>query len=501
MINMFYTIRMGCRLILIFLGIISIKVTHGGIFDNRVDTPNFQNNLKDEIDYDQCNLPINLKDEIAGYQNVVNEIIHEIVNGKFSGDTYKSLRNMTDICGSRLAGSENLETAIDYMIKEFENNNLENVHTENAPVTHWVRGFEMAQMVYPRKANLPVLGLGRSIATPSQGIIADVIAVESFEELRSLPDDEVKGKIVVYAQKWKSYGETVQYRSRGAIEASKKGAVAALVKTIAPFSIGSPHTGSQNYQSGVKPIPVGCITIEDANMILRLSRISKIQIHLVMHDKNLPDAISRNLIGEFVGKNNLSNKSVVVLSGHIDSWDVGVGAMDDGGGAFISWKSLEYLKKLGLRPKRTLRAILWTGEEFGYLGASQYHKDHKETEEEEFNFMMESDSGTFTPLGLGFSGNNEAKCILKEILKLMKNLNATRLYNGADTPDLGFWLNRGFPGASLKNANEKYFWFHHSAGDTMEVLNSDDLDKATALFSATAFVIADLSIDIPRTLV
>ena len=266
-----------------------------------------------------------------------------------------SLSELVDTFGSRIVGSDRLENAIDYVIEKMQKDGLENVHTENETVPHWVRGYENAEMVAPFKKNLPLLGLGSTIGTPRGGIIADVIAVESFKEFETVPAEIVKGKIVVFAPKWEGYGKTVVYRGQSSIVASKKGAAAVLVRSVTPFSIGSPHTGQQHYQDGVKKIPAACITVEDAEMLLRkYRRGEKITIHLEMEDRNMPPVISRNTIGELTGTV-YKNTSVVVVSGHLDSWDVGVGAMDDGGGALISWKALTLLKSLDLRPRRTLR--------------------------------------------------------------------------------------------------------------------------------------------------
>lgn len=260
-----------------------------------------------------------------------------------------------------MSGSANLERAIDYMIGQLNDAGLENVHTENASVPHWERGFESAQLTAPHAQTLPFLGLGTTIGTPRGGIIADAIVVADFDELKALPDSEVHGKIVVFAPQWESYGKTVQYRSWAASRAAEKGAVAALVRSITPFSIGSPHTGMQHYADGVRKIPVGCITVEDAEMLLRIHRrdggsSTPLTIRLEMEDRMFPEPfVSRNTIAELRGAGSSTNTSVVVVSGHLDSWDVGVGAMDDGGGAFIAWKSIEFLKKMNLRPKRTIR--------------------------------------------------------------------------------------------------------------------------------------------------
>lgn len=406
---------------------------------------------------------------------------------------------MTDKFGARMSGSQSLEDAIDYMVEQMKNAELDNVHTENATVPHWERGYESCQMIAPRRAKINICGFGLTVGTLRGGLFADLIAVESFDDFDKLSAADVRGKIVLFVPRWEGYGKTVIYRSRAASVASKKGAVAALVRSITPYSIGSLHTGMQRYQSDVtNKIPVAAVTVEDAYMLLRMYRRGeKITLHLEMEDRNLGDFVSRNTIAEFAGE---KQTSVTVVSGHLDSWDIGVGAMDDGGGAFIAWKALHLLKRINVKPpKRTIRAILWTGEEQGIVGAGEYEKQHKSHEEEEFNFFIESDMGTFEPTGLDFSGNKDAECIFKEILKLMAPLNATGFNSPIDAgPDIEQWSNRGFPSASLMTKNEKYFYYHHSAGDSMLVENSDDLDKNTALFAAAAYVISDLSIEMPR---
>ncbi|XP_058825600.1 carboxypeptidase Q-like [Topomyia yanbarensis] len=483
----------ACRYFVLLAALLVGLVT-ASLVDNRID----QFEL-DRSGINSCNLPDGLLQEIKGYQPIVNKIISRIVDGEFAGITWDSLSLLVDTFGARLAGSEQLEKTIDYVVEQMKLDQLENVHTENATVPHWVRGYENAQLVAPFKKNLPLLGLGTTVGTPRGGIIADVMAVESFEEFESITAEQVKGKIVVFVPKWEGYGKTVLYRSKGASVASKKGAVATLIRSVTPFSIGSPHTGGQDYEEGVKKIPSACITVEDAEMILRkYRRGDQMTIHLEMEDRNLEPVISRNTIAELVGTT-YTNSSVVVVSGHLDSWDVGVGAMDDGGGALISWKALTFLNAMGLRPKRTIRAILWTGEEEGYWGARGYQAAHKENEKKEFNFFFESDIGTFEPRGLDFSGNKDAECIFREVVKLMSSLNATDFETPTDGgPDVSLWTRRGFPGASLMNKNEKYFWFHHSAGDSMAVEDPKNLDKCTALWAAAAYVVADLSVSIPK---
>lgn len=294
-----------------------------------------------------------------------------------------------------------------------------------------------------------------------------------------------------------SYEETVKYRGYAAVTASKMGAVAALVRSVTPFSINSPHTGMMHYEEGVDKIPAAAISIETAEMLARLAEErNDVMIYMYMGAENRPPVMSRNTIAEIRGSQ--YPEKTVVVSGHIDSWDVGKGAMDDGGGAFISWNSLALLKVLGLRPRRTIRSILWTAEEFGLIGAEAYFKDHR-NQTADFDFVMESDMGTFQPLGLSFSGSKQSGCVLQQVLKLMQPLNATQFSDDFDGgPDIGFFTDVGVPGATLMNANERYFWFHHSQGDQMTVEDTRNLDLCTALWAASAYVIADLSIDMPR---
>ena len=311
----------------------------------------------------------------------------------------------------------------------------------------------------------------------------------------------------------------MKYRGYGAAEAAKFGAVATLIRSITPFSIDSPHTGWQHYQENVTQIPTAAISIEVAEMLHRMYKEGDdVLIYLYMEARNLPPVMSRNTIAEIKGTQ--QPDKVVVVSGHLDSWDVGQGAMDgkklnqcvtavndcfhlcyvlqDGGGAFISWNALALLKVLGLRPRRTLRSILWTAEEEGLVGAAAYFNDHRNNTAA-FDFVMESDEGTFQPLGLSFSGSSHAGCILKEILKLMRPLNATQFASPMDGgPDIEFFTDIGIPGAALLNANERYYWYHHSQGDRMTVEDPTNLDMCTALWAAAAYVVADLSIDMPR---
>ena len=190
-------------------------------------------------------------------------------------------------------------------------------------------------------------------------------------------------------------------------------------------------------------------------------------------------------------------QQVVLVSGHLDSWDVGQGAMDDGGGAFISWQALSVLRQLNLKPKRTLRVVLWTAEEEGLLGSQQYYDQHKGNANN-YSLVLESDIGTFKPLGLSFRGSEKAAAIMKEVMSLLKPINATRLTLGDVGGDITFWVSAGVPGGSLDNANGEYFYFHHSNGDTMTVQDPDNMDLCAALWTVVAYTVANLENMLPR---
>ncbi|XP_020793071.1 carboxypeptidase Q [Boleophthalmus pectinirostris] len=432
--------------------------------------------------------------EVAAYTDIAQKIIHLAVYGDARNRSYSRLANFTDTIGNRVSGSKNLEMAINYMYKAMTLDGLD-VHLEPVKVPHWVRGKESAEMIQPRSKNLAILGLGSSIGTPPEGIQAEVLVVQSFQELQRR-ESEVPGKIVVFNQPFVSYGTTVLYRGLGASEAAKLGAVATLIRSITPFSINSPHTGWQYYQEDVKKIPTACITVEDAELMWRMAkRGEKIIVKLTMGATTLPDADSFNTVAEIKGWQH--PEQVVLLSGHLDSWDVGQGAMDDGGGAMISWEALSLIKDLGLRPRRTMRAVLWTAEEQGGVGAQQYFNMHK-VNLSNVDLVMESDLGTFKPVGLQFTGNDAAQKVMAEVVKLLAPINTTKLEPHGEGTDINPWMQAGIPGASLHVMDSRYFWFHHSEGDTMTVQDPHEMDLCSALWAVVSYVVADLEEMLPR---
>src|ERR1041385_465009 len=298
------------------------------------------------------------------YQPVAARII---AAATADSSAWNKLAELTDGFGNRLSGSEARERAIDWIAARMKAEGLDNVRTEPAMVPHWVRGHEQAELLEPRYVNLPMLGLGGSVATPKGGIEAPVLVVSSFDDLKAHAA-EAKGKIVLFDAPFVNYGATVAYRVAGAVEAAKVGAVASLIRAVGPFGMRTPHTGTMGpYDSTLARLPAAAITMEDAAMLHRMqARGQRIVVRLEMEAHTLPDAPSRNVMAELAGRE--KPDEVVVFGGHIDSWDVGTGAMDDGGGMVIAWEAVRLLKKLGLTPRRTIRAVGWTNEENGGRG-------------------------------------------------------------------------------------------------------------------------------------
>ncbi|KAB7502915.1 Carboxypeptidase Q, partial [Armadillidium nasatum] len=460
--------------------------------NNFARTATHDNSLPHDL---KCKLDQAIIDEIHSYQGVVNAIIELFTKGEFAGKTYEYLAEMTDTFGPRITGSQALEDAIDWVISTASSEGM-TVYTENVTAPFFVRNEESLKMVKPRSANMKLIGLGSTVPTPNEGITADVLVVSSFDELTALADKAV-GKIVVYDVPFVTYGKTVEYRSRGAVEAAKVGAVAALLRSVTTFSIDSPHTGTQFYSDNVPKIPAACITIEDSTFMHRLQdRGERITLHLYLGAQNYENGTqTRNTIIEIEGSQN--PEEIVVVSGHLDSWDVGVGAMDDGGGCFISWMALRAIQKLNLTPRRTFRAILFSAEEQGMYGGDAYFLAHG-TQKENFQLMMESDFGTFKPHGIFFSGTDEATCMMKEIVSLTALLGTTQLSSPADTPDLETFGEVGVPRGSLMNENDHYIWYHHSSGDRIDVYNSTHLDEVAALWTAVSYVAADVTFFLPQ---
>ena len=426
------------------------------------------------------------------YRDVADQIIDAALADSFA---YERLSVLVDKFGHRLSGSENLERALDWILEEMERDGLENVRGEPVMVPHWVRGEESAELVEPWPRRLPRLSLGGSTATPPEGITAEVMAVNSYDALTARAN-EARGKIVLFNVPFTTYGQTVRYRGGGAIAAARVGAVAAILRSVTPVSLQTPHTGAMSYAEGVPRIPYAAITIEDAEMIQRMTeRGENVVVRLKISAETLPDVPSRNVMGEVVGSER--PEEVVVLGGHIDSWDVGQGAMDDGGGCVAAWEAVRLIQQLGLKPRRTIRVVMWTNEENGLRGGNGYRDAHV-GELDKHVLAIESDGGVFKPSGFGFGGSDEGYAVVREIGKLLERIEAGTIRRGGGGADIGPIMREGVPGMGLNVDGTRYFWYHHTDADTIDKLDPREVALSVAAMAVMAYVVADLPEPLPR---
>jgi carboxypeptidase Q len=428
------------------------------------------------------------------YQPIADSLIRAATRDSAA---YSRLGTLVDRFGHRLSGSASLEAAIDWTLAEMKKDGLQNVRGEPVSVAHWERGQESVELVKPRRARLSMLGLGGSVGTPAGGITAPVLVVSSFAELEQRRA-EARGKIVLFDAPFTTYTETRRYRSDGPSAAARAGAVACLIRSVATGSIRSPHTGRTMYDSTVAMIPAAALSVEDAMMLHRMQdRGEQVVVTLRMGARRLPNARSRNVVAELVGRE--KPDEVVVLGGHIDSWDVGQGAMDDAGGSVAAWEAVRLMKALGLRPRRTVRVVLWTNEENGVDGGKAYRDAHA-ADLGRHVLAMESDGGVFLPKGYVFAGSDSAAAIVGQVAALLGSIDATGLQRSDDSPeaDIAPLVERGVPGIGLDVQADRYFWYHHADGDTLDKLDPAEVARCVAVMAVMAYVVADLPEALPR---
>ena len=400
---------------------------------------------------------------------------------------------LTYLCyriGNRLSGSPSLERAIAWSVEQMKAAGLSNVRVIPVKVPHWVRGAESARMIAPLDKPLHMLGLGGSIATPAGGITADVIAVSDFDDLARLGRDKVQGKIVVYNEDYMGYGSSRVYRSTGASRAAALGAVAALVRSATPLAMQIPHTGEMSYDLNQPKIPTAAISPEDAIMLERLVADGvPVKVHLEMSAHTEPDADSGDVIGEIPGREH--PEEVVVMGGHIDSWDVGQGAQDDGAALIASLQAVALMKRFGLQPRRTLRVAFWVNEENGGRGGEAYRKfvgDHLSNQVA----AIEMDGGAESPRGFGAGVDAASLEVLKQIGKLLDRVGAGEITSGGGGSDIAPLLRDGVPGLSERTVGTHYFDWHHSEADTLDKVNLEDFRKNMAAMAVMGYVLADM---------
>ena len=403
---------------------------------------------------------------------------------------YERLTYLCYRIGSRLSGSVALEQAIAWSAEQMKAAGLANVRVIPAKVPHWVRGAESGRILAPLDKPLHMLGLGMSVGTPPGGITADVVAVSSFDELASLGREKVQGKIVVYNEPFTGYGPTRVYRSSGPSRAAALGAVAVLVRSATPLAMQAPHTGEMSYDDNQPKIPAAAVSPEDAMMIARLYADGvPVRVHIEMGAHMEPDADSGDVIGEIPGRE--KPEEVVVIGGHIDSWDVGQGAQDDGASIMACLQALVLMHKLGLQPRRTIRVAFWVNEENGGRGGEAYRafvgdriKNHVAA--------IEMDGGAEAPRGFGVGADQNSLEMLKQIGTLLERVGAGEITGGGGGADIAPLIRDGVPGFSERTVGTHYFDWHHSEADTLDKVDPQDFRKNMAALAVMGYVLADM---------
>lgn len=442
--------------------------------------------------------------DVSRYRNDANKLI----DAALADNT--GLSRLEYLCyriGNRLSGSASLDRAIAWSADEMRKAGLANVQTVPVKVPHWVRGRESAEMLAPLKKPLFILGLGDSVGTPPEGITADVVAVSTFDELEKLGRAGVEGKIVLYDAPFVTYDQTVIYRTEGASRAARLGAVAALVRSITPRSLRDPHTGALGYLSADPKIPSAAVSIEDAMWIHGLTRMGeRVRVHLAMEAHMEPDADSADVVGEIPGRE--KPNEVVVIGGHIDSWDVGQGAHDDGGGVMAALEAVALIRKLGLQPRRTIRVVFWTNEENGGRGGIAY-REWANARANQHVAAIEMDGGAEKPIGfdvgigqVGPRGPQRAAGrggvppdFMQRVVAigtLLRRIEAANIVPGEGEADIEPLMAQGVPGLGLRTINAHYFDYHHTQADTFDKVAPDDFKRCTAAMAVMAYVLADL---------
>jgi len=425
---------------------------------------------------------------------------------------YKQVAHLANNIGPRLSGSAQAAKSVEYVASELKAIGCE-VQLERVMVPHWVRGEETATLVqFPGQAEkttqkIVLCALGASIATPADGITAEVIAVRNFDELKSLPRDKVTGKIVLFNYPFdkqmaaegrggEAYGEAVVYRGDGPSAAARQGAVACLIRSVGGADYRLPHTGQTRYADDAPKIPAGAVTAEDADLIADLVRQGPVKMKLILTPQQLADVESANVIGDIKGSEH--PEEVIIVSGHLDSWDLGTGAIDDAAGVAVSMEAENLIQKLHLKPKRTIRVIAWMNEENGSAGSKQYGKDHEKEMSNHFA-AMETDGGAGHPLGINIKGKPEVKKMLAPVAAILQESGAGMLnlveHCGADIEPLE---KAGVPAFSPIQDSRFYFNYHHTAADTLDKIMPKELAENSAVVAVTAYALANVEQSLPR---
>jgi Zn-dependent M28 family amino/carboxypeptidase len=422
------------------------------------------------------------------------------------------LRHLTDNIGPRIAGSPQAQLAVDYVAAELRALGAD-VSLEKTTVPHWIRGTETGALtswpgMTPGTTQKIVLtALGQSVATAPDGLTAPVVVVDSFADLNALPPGAAKGKILLFNEKFDkrlaaqggggpAYGQAVIYRGAGPGIAAGVGAVAVLVRSVGGADYRLPHTGMTLYPDGVAKIPAAAVTAEDADLLAILTSQGPVTMKLVLDTKMLPRAESYNVIADWKGTEH--PEQIVIVSGHLDSWDLGTGAIDDGAGVVVSMQAIHLLRKLGIHPRRTVRFIAWMDEEQGSDGAQTYAREHTADIANHIG-AIESDLGAGHPIGIVAAGKPELEGWLRPVGDVLSPIGASMVTISDETgEDISFLTAKGVPSFAPNQDSRTYFNYHHTPGDTFDKVVPSELAENAAVMSVLAYALADSPNPAPR---
>jgi carboxypeptidase Q len=422
---------------------------------------------------------------------------------------YREVAHLTENIGPRPTGSPQAQKAVEYVADELRKLGLE-VRLEEAKVPHFVRGIENAELTeYPGQApgvpqKIVVTALGGNVPTPADGITADVVAVSSFDELKALGRDKVRGKIVLFNEVFdkrkaaagfalEAYGEAVEYRGDGAKAAAGLGAAAALVRSVGGADYRIPHTGD----SRAAGIPAGAVTAEDAELIAHLAAEGTVRMHLTLGAQMLPEVTSYNVVADLKGSEH--PEQIVVVSGHLDSWDLGTGAIDDAAGVAVAMETAQILQQLHIRPKRTIRVIAWMDEETGGKGRVAYTEAHQ-AEFANHVGVIESDLGAEHPLGFIAKISQQAADQLAPVQSVLSSFGANILRLTTESPgaDISTLAKAGVPAFGEMQEGRTYFNYHHSPADTLDKIVPQELRENAAAMAVLGYALAEMPQTLPR---
>ncbi len=406
------------------------------------------------------------------------------------GYAYEKLGELCDTIGPRLTGSPGLENAIQWSVRTMKEAGFDSVWTEPVTVPFWTRGREWARCSSPLEFDLHLSGMGLSEGTGPDGIKAEILAVRDFAELEARKE-EAFGKIVLFNQPWEGYGKTVRYRVNGASVAARHGAVAVLIRSVTGASLGAPHTGMMHYADDAPRIPIAALTVEDAGRLYRMSqRGLKPVVELHMEATNHGEITSYNVIGDIWGRK--FPEEIVLMGGHLDSWDVGTCAQDDGAGIALSLGAARLFLKQERRPLRTVRVVHFTCEEMGGFGGRAYLETHR-FELGNHILALESDAGSFAPLGFTVDADSLVLNHLQELAAPLAQVvpGSWEVRPGGSGVDVGPLARAGIPGVGHWVDTTHYFDVHHSLADTFEKIDPDLLSRNVAVIAGFVFSVAN----------